>query len=174
MRALVDATIELIVDKGTAMSVREISALAGVNHGLVHAYFGGKPGLVQAAFDDIQQRFAAERHVHGFPPPDLAARRDALLAKALARATLEGREGPFSAHRITTGWREAIEATRSDLDDGEIAERVAAASAIGLGYALFADMLSDALDLDSVRRAAVDERSWVGVASYTARTVSLN
>ena len=43
--ALVDATIDLIVERGLGISVREIAArAAGVNHGLVHLYFGGKPG----------------------------------------------------------------------------------------------------------------------------------
>ena len=57
--ALVLATTELIVERGLSMSVREIAARAGVNHGLVHTYFGSKDGLLSAAFDEINARAAA-------------------------------------------------------------------------------------------------------------------
>ena len=61
MRALLDATTALIVEKGLSMSVREIASRAGVNHGLIHTYFGTKENLLTAAFDDIQARAADER-----------------------------------------------------------------------------------------------------------------
>lgn len=176
MDALIGAAIDLIVEKGTSMSVREVAGRAGVNHGLVHAYFGSKEGLVQAAFDDIQRRTLAEQDENGFPPPDLAARRDALLAKALARAILDGggSNQPFTGHRITASWRAAMAATRPDLDPSEIDERVAAASTIGLGYALFADLMADALELDLDQRRRVDERIRDLVATIGAIPVDVD
>ncbi len=157
-RALVDATTELIVEKGLSMSVREIARRAGVNHGLIHTYFGTKGQLLTAAFDDIQQRAAAEQDDQGFPPPDLAGRRDAELAKALARVMLESPENPFTSHQITTSWRAALHAQHPAMDASEVNERVVAASSLGLGYALFADHLASLMDLNPAQRTAIDER----------------
>ena len=45
--ALVRAAADLFEDVGPhAVSVRAIAERAGVNHGLVHHYFGSKSGLV--------------------------------------------------------------------------------------------------------------------------------
>lgn len=50
MEALMDATIALLARKSpAALTVRDIAAEAGVNHGLVHHYFGSKGELVRAA-----------------------------------------------------------------------------------------------------------------------------
>ena len=157
--ALIRATTELIVERGMSMSVREIAARAGVNHGLVHTYFGSKDALMSAAFDEINARAAAERDADGFPPIDLAFRYDAELAKALARVMLDGDRDPFSSHPITTAWRDALAASRPDLDDGEVVARVMIASALGPGWALFADHLARILDLDDDRRRTVDARA---------------
>lgn len=158
MRALIDATTELIVEKGLSMSVREIAARAGVNHGLVHSYFGTKQELLLAAFDDILARAAGELDDAGFPPPDLAGRRDAELAKALARVMLESSSNPFSSNPVTSSWSSALRAGQPDLTVNEIDERVIAASSLGLGYALFADHLQMQMGLDAERRAAIDAR----------------
>jgi AcrR family transcriptional regulator len=40
------------------VSVRAIAERAGVNHGLVHHYFGSKAGLVDAVVRDVQEYFA--------------------------------------------------------------------------------------------------------------------
>ena len=40
------------------VSVRAIAERAGVNHGLVHHYFGSKAGLVEAVVRDVQEYFA--------------------------------------------------------------------------------------------------------------------
>ena len=46
--ALLDAAAELFAEKGPgAVSVRQIAAAAGVNHGLVHHYFGSKQELLR-------------------------------------------------------------------------------------------------------------------------------
>ncbi len=158
MSALIGATTELIVEKGLSISVREAAARAGVNHGLVHTYFGSKDGLLSAAFDEINRRASAERDERGFPPADLAERRGGELAKAIARVMLEAPGDPFTSHPIGSSWRAALADDRPELDDAELDARVAIASALGLGWALFADHLSRILELDDQQRAVVATR----------------
>ena len=48
--ALINAACEMLAESGpNAMSVRNVANRAGVNHGQVHHYFGGKEGLIEAA-----------------------------------------------------------------------------------------------------------------------------
>jgi len=154
MRSLIRATSELIVTEGTHVSVRQVAERANVNHGLVHTYFGNKARLISAAFDDINRRASQDRNPDGFPPPDLASRRDGELAKAIARIRLDDQEmaDPFSSHPIATSWQAALNRTRPDLNATEVDTMVAAAAALGLGWALFADYLCAVLQLDDERR----------------------
>ncbi|MHC4829403.1 MAG: TetR/AcrR family transcriptional regulator [Planctomycetota bacterium] len=57
-QALIQAAIRLLGDRSvSSLSVREIAREAGVNHGLVHRYFGSKDGLIRAAVRHANQRF---------------------------------------------------------------------------------------------------------------------
>ena len=59
VEALIEAAIELTSRKGPeGFSVREVAALAGVNHGLVHRHFGGKSELIRAAMNAMGARIA--------------------------------------------------------------------------------------------------------------------
>lgn len=156
--ALIGATTDLIVEHGLAISVREIAARAGVNHGLIHTYFGSKEGLISASFDSITQRAVDALDDRGFPPPDLAERRGGEIAKALARVMLEAPDDPFSSHPVIESWRHALEAERPHLSDDDLDERVLVATALGLGWALFADHLTAILDVDECRRARIADR----------------
>lgn len=155
-RALVDAAVELIVARGLSVSVRDIAALAGVNHGLVHTYFGSKDALLSAAFDEINTRAAAELTDDGYPPIDLALRRGGEAARAVARVMLEADRDPFGSHPVMNSWRNALLDDRPDLTPTEANERVALAATLGLGWALFADHLCRALGIDDASRASVD------------------
>ncbi|MCP5025650.1 MAG: TetR family transcriptional regulator [Actinomycetia bacterium] len=155
--ALVDAAVQLIVERGTDVSVREIAALAGVNHGLVHTYFGSKQGLFAAAFEELTRRTAADLDPDGFPPPDAANRRGGELAKAIARVRLEGGQNPFPSHPLATAWRDALARTRPDLTTEDIDSMVITASVLGLGWAVFADHLCEILDVGETRRAGLDK-----------------
>ncbi|MGB5758632.1 MAG: helix-turn-helix domain-containing protein, partial [Acidimicrobiales bacterium] len=67
MAALIDATVELIVEEGLEISVRRIAARAAVNHGLIHLYFGSKQCLLSTAIDEINTRAGQDLDADGFP-----------------------------------------------------------------------------------------------------------
>lgn len=156
--ALIDAAADLITDRGLGFSVREVAGLAGVNHGLVHTYFGSKEGLIQAAFDELSKRTAAQLRPDGFPPLDLAEYRDAEMVRAMARLVLDppGQVG-HGHHPISDSWRAAIARTNPEMSSDEIRVRVAAASAISMSWALFSEYLTLALGLDDELRCDASE-----------------
>ncbi len=56
--ALLEAAADLLAERGPkATSVRDIAARAGVNHGQVHHYFGGKRGLLKAAMSYLAHSY---------------------------------------------------------------------------------------------------------------------
>ncbi len=156
--ALIRATTQLVLERGLSMSVREIAARAGVNHGLVHTYFGSKDALISAAFDAINARAAAEADPNGFPPPDLARRRGGELVKVIARLMLDAKGDLFSSHPVAERWRDAFARDRPDLSASEVAERIAVAASVGLGWALFADHVTNILGLSDEERESAAAR----------------
>lgn len=92
MDALIEATIELLGEASPAdIPIKAIAARAGVNHGLVHHYFGSKEDLVRAAI-----RRGAARLYDG-QPADLRTgytfrflRQNPGLVRGLARIVLDG------------------------------------------------------------------------------------
>ena len=156
MDALVEATIDLIIEEGLNLSVRRVATRAGVNHGLVHNYFGSKDGLIYAAVATLQERASLQSDAAGFPPADLASRRDSELAKAIARIRLDGGTALFPSHPILASWSRALALTQPDLTTAEIENMIVSSSALGLGWALFADHLCEVLDLDDARRRELD------------------
>lgn len=154
--ALIEATIEFIMDEGLGVSVRRIAERAGVNHGLVHVYFENKQGLLSAAVDAINERASQELDDEGYPPPDLASRRGGELARAIARIQLDSGKDLGSSNPISSAWKTALSRSRPDLAGEEIDTMVATASALGLGWALFADHLGDLLGVDPEQRLALD------------------
>lgn len=90
--ALVEALIELLGERSVAaISVRDVAAAAGVNHGLVHRYFGSKEALVRAAVERISHQV-----YDGFPARGQTSwfyrmlRANPHLAVIVARACLDG------------------------------------------------------------------------------------
>lgn len=158
MHALIDATIQLIIEQGTAVSVREIANRADVNHGLIHTYFGSKDALIVAALDAANQRASEAISESGYPSAGLASRRNGEFAKVIARMRLDENRDLFTSHPISQRWVEAIKADRPNIDDLEAKTMVATASTLALGWPVFADHICEIFDLDDTQRAAVNER----------------
>lgn len=58
---LIAAALQCLGEKGYAnCSVKQIAAMAGVNHGLVHHYFGSKEGLLVEALKQLADDVASE------------------------------------------------------------------------------------------------------------------
>ncbi len=156
--ALTDAAARLIIEHGTHVSVRQIASAAGVNHGLVHTYFGTKQDLLVAAYDQINQRASAELDGDGFPPADLAERRGGELARALARMQLDDLGGLITEHPITSSWRHALAAREPDLSPEIVDEKVTIAATLALGWAVFGERLCATIEADGARRQDLNDR----------------
>lgn len=90
---LITAAGELLGELGPrAMSVRSIAERAGVNHGLVHHYFGGKAGLLRAAMTKLvrehEEYAKAQSDGKRFPAP-LALTGDQRYLRAVLRCVLD-------------------------------------------------------------------------------------
>lgn len=91
-KALVDAAISWFAEVGpNDVSVRAIAERAGVNHGLVHHYFGSKAGLIRAVVEHMSKRFA-ETVGQGPGASILGEAGDDsfLYARAFARVVVDG------------------------------------------------------------------------------------
>ena len=96
-QALIVAAAELLGEIGPrATSVRDIAARAGVNHGLVHHYFGGKDGLLREGMKRLvhdHHHFAAQQRMGGIVPAPLGLTGDQRYLRAVARCVLDGEMG---------------------------------------------------------------------------------
>jgi len=113
--ALIEAASDLLSEVGPrATSVRDIATRAGVNHGQVHHYFGGKQGLLKEAMRQMaHQHYEAVRALSdGRPiPPPLTAPEDQRYWRAVVRATIEG-----DLELARTEIDEGVSVSRSALD----------------------------------------------------------
>ncbi len=147
-QALLAAGRRLFAQHGpNGVSVRELAAAAGVNHGLVHRYFGSKDGLLGAVLDDLAHRIAAtvqdrERPVD-LDDPDLDA-----YWRVLARAILDGRD-PATLQSDFPTFRELVARHRAaGLSAADAKERAAHVLALELGWRMFAPFLAAAAGID--------------------------
>ncbi len=157
---MIDAAIALLAERGpAAVSVRDIAALAGVNHGLVHRYFGSKQALVRAALDRLAGELfavagAARLDVAGLSALFTATARHESYWRALARTVLDG-EAPREFQTRFPTIRRVVEALREmqragaltrDLDPPLVAAGVVA---LVLGWLVFEPFLVTATGLDA-------------------------
>lgn len=158
MASLINATIESVVLQGLNVSAREIAARANVNHGLVHTYFGSKEELLNQALRELGARAAREANPEGFPPPDLATRRNGELARAVARAILDSDENMFTELPVTTAWRKAFQQSEPELSLEEINERITISATLALGWALFSPHFAHVMNLNASQQESIDHR----------------
>jgi AcrR family transcriptional regulator len=170
-QALLDAAAELFAAHGTAaVSVRDIAAKAGVNHGLVHRHFGSKGALRRAVMDHLTAELARAAEDMTLPSLGLTASALALPAldrywRMLARAILDGEElsdlqqGYPVVGLMLSRARAAQKAgaLRADLDPRLL---TALAAALGLGWLLFEPFVLAATGLSSQPRERVRKRAF--------------
>lgn len=159
--ALVRAAADLFEDVGPhAVSVRAIAERAGVNHGLVHHYFGSKSGLVQAVLERLADESAAairERGVEAvIDPADLRVRRHVrvLTRVVLDDAAPEGFQARFPIVAYLSGLgRETL-----GMDEGTAALRASQSVALMVGWLILEPWLlaSAGLGPESLEAARAD------------------
>lgn len=162
--ALVSAAADLFEEMGpNAVSVRAIAERAGVNHGLVHHYFGSKSGLVQAVLERRADESAAairERGVDAvIDPEDGRVRRHVrvLTRVVLDDAAPEGFQARFPIVAYLSGLgRETL-----GMDDDTAALRASQAVALMVGWLILEPWLlsSAGLGPESVEQARGDLQS---------------
>ena len=145
---LVRAAIGLISEKGPdGFSVRDVAALAEVNHGLVHRHFASKTGLIEAAYERVVEELALAT----FLEPDGAFRASRLFAAMGERKELVNcliwilRSGylPKSLARVVPPLPPDSAAQSDALEQQQpIAAVIAAAT---LGWQLFKPLIAVAL-----------------------------
>ncbi len=166
--ALIEAAAEMLADVGPrALSVREVAAAAGVNHGQIHHYFGGKRGLLRAAMSYLAEQHLANatRRARGGPvPPALTLGDDAHYWRAIAHSVLEGdmdlarveiHEGISVPRRALKALIQRAGTTEDDLD---FKAHFAAAAALQLGWAAFEDFVLLLADVDEADHHALRKR----------------
>ena len=116
--ALIAALVSLLEEKSAAaISVREVAAKAGVNHGLVHRYFGSKAELVAAA----AQSLSAELHARDPLTAGMSAATFARLRKRPAIARLTARaclDGPRELLTLASPPRERLDEIVAPIREG--------------------------------------------------------
>jgi AcrR family transcriptional regulator len=159
--ALIEAAADLFAERGDA-SVRSIARRAGVNHGLIHHYFGGKAGLRAAVLARLSEQQAAAltqpgaledtarlaRKVAGDDPRNL---------KILARALLDGELPPELQASFPVV--ERLIAAAGEAGVAEPRALVAEGLAMALGEFVFGPWIRAATGLDEAALEAGLERA---------------
>lgn len=165
--AVVAAAEELFAERGyAAVSIRDLAAAAGVNHGLIHRHFGSKDGVLQAVllgmFSDVGDAararldLAAEDYLVRLFPLVYARKRHWQI---LMRAVLDGFDftQPGFEFPITRTVVDHVAALRG-ADDVETRILAGHAIAAGLGWLLLETYLTPVLNLGDQDRDVLRQR----------------
>src|SRR4051812_47172542 len=163
--ALVEAGGELFASRGPArVSVREVAERAGVNHGLVHHYFGSKDGLLAAVLDQLasaatEEMIASERR-RSTAALYAADGPSARHGRIVAHVILEGRD-PAQLKTSFPSIEVLVQRLRNTgMPNRRARERAAQVLAVVLGWQLFEPFLTAAAGLDvsdRTRRRMLDD-----------------
>ncbi len=167
-RALVEAAADALAAAGpSSVSVRDVARQAGVNHGQVHHYFGGKRGLLEAGMRSLAAEHFAhanERAGGGAIPPALQLADDPRYWRAICQCVMEGdlelarveiEEGISVPRQALEALAERLSATDDDLD---FKAKFAAICALQLGWVALEDFVMLIADVKESDRAAVRDR----------------
>lgn len=154
---LITAAADLLGEVGPrALSVRMIAERAGVNHGLVHHYFGGKAELLRAAMTRLVEEhhdFAKEKSGGRVFPAPLALTGDPRYLRAVVRAVLDD-DYELATTEVATGSSiprsvlEHLTARRGASEpDVETKALVAAGMAFEMGWAALEPFIMTVVDV---------------------------
>ena len=154
---LIVAAGELISEVGPrALSVRGVAERAGVNHGLVHHYFGGKDGLLQAAMMRLVEEHAvfAREKSHGSPmPAPLSLKDDQKYLRAVVRSVLDD-EMELAQTELTAGvsvprtaLEHAVSAKKLEKADIETKALFSIGMAMEMGWAALEPFIFASMDV---------------------------
>jgi AcrR family transcriptional regulator len=148
--SLITAASVLFAARGPSRtSVREVSAAANVNHGLVHHYFGSKDGLLRAVLDELAGHAADEivdwDGVTVFEESSATSRHSRIVAHLL----LESRNPADVQTSFPTIERLTADLRGRGMSPDEAAQRASLVGALVLGWQLFAPFLERAAGVES-------------------------
>lgn len=175
MAAVLDAATTLFAARGpAAVSVRDIAAVAGVNHALVHRHFGSKQEVLQAMLERAAREMAAVAE----EIPTVRAGIGALFTasiehetywRALARAILDG-ENPHMLQRDFPTIRRLIAVLQAERHQSRPRTRenlrvpldarvvIGTLSALTLGWIVFEPYLIHATGLEKDGQKKIREQ----------------
>ncbi len=163
--ALIEAASEMLAEVGPrALSVRNVAARAGVNHGQIHHYFGGKRGLLRAAMSRLANEHwknARARDGDDLLPPALSLSDDTRYWRATCQVVMDG---DIELARVEIDEdisvpRHALRALqqRAGIADDDLAfkARFAAIAALQLGWVAFEDFMMLVADVPERQRESL-------------------
>jgi AcrR family transcriptional regulator len=157
--SLVEAASVLFAARGPSrVSVRQIADAAGVNHGLVHHYFGSKDGLLRSVLDELSERVATEIGEWDGEGEFLAVGGAVEQHGRIVAHLLLDAQDPAAVQTTFPALRTLVAHLRSrGVAPEQARERAAQVSAFVLGWQLFEPFLCAAagLDVDADRRTRV-------------------
>ncbi|MDE0885592.1 MAG: TetR/AcrR family transcriptional regulator [Myxococcota bacterium] len=149
--ALIEAAGQLLGEIGPRnVSVREIAQRAGVNHGQIHHYFGGKRGLLEAAIRELaRQHYANSLELAGGAaiPAPLSLAEDRGFFRALCQSVMDGDmdlvRSVESDNQLSVPRRvlRQIREQNPDADPLELKARFSILSAMELGWVAFEELM---------------------------------